>query len=59
MVIWEVGVNDMDPIETLHGIELAMAMLVMLVAGSAAALVAGLVEYFVIRPFARRRGWYE
>ena len=49
----------MEPIETLHGIELAMAMLVMLVAGSAAALVAGLVEYFIIRPFARRRGWYE
>lgn len=49
----------MDPVATLEGIELAMALLVMLVAGSAAALVAGLVEWLFIRPWARKRGWYE
>lgn len=44
---------------TLEGIEIAAALLIAIVAGGSAFLVGGLVEYFVIRPIGRRRGWYE
>lgn len=44
---------------TLDGIEIAMVILVLIVAGSTAALVGRIIEYLFIRPWARRRGWYE
>lgn len=49
----------MDPVATLDGIEIAMVILALIVAGSTAALVGGIIEYLFIRPWARRRGWYE
>lgn len=52
--------NELPDIQaTLDGIEIAMVLLAMLAAGSTAALVGGIIEYLFIRPWARRRGWYE
>lgn len=49
----------MDPTTTFDLIEIWMILSILFIAGSAAALVGALIDWLFIRPWARKRGWYE